>query len=107
MKFNFKEDAKRIVIICIASVIIALNIKTFVRTGGIYPGGVTGLTLLIQRIVELFFGFELPYTVINIEFGASLHWFSIYWQKIYAVFLFVHYVDEYLNRYSTITSNCI
>ena len=60
MKFSLKEDAKRIVVICAASVIMALNIKTFVRTGGLYPGGATGLTLLIQRIVELFFGFELP-----------------------------------------------
>ncbi|MDE6622001.1 MAG: YitT family protein [Lachnospiraceae bacterium] len=66
MKFNFKEDSKRIVVICAASVVMALNIKTFVRTGGLYPGGATGLTLLIQRIVELFFGFELPYTLINI-----------------------------------------
>ena len=30
MKFSFKEDAKRIVVICAASVIMALNIKTFV-----------------------------------------------------------------------------
>ena len=66
MKFSFREDAKRIVVICLASVIRALNIKTFVRTGGLYPGGATGLTLLIQRIVELFFGFELPYTLINV-----------------------------------------
>lgn len=66
MKFSFKEDAKRIVVICAASVLMALNIKTFVRTGGLYPGGVSGLTLLIQRIVELFWGFELPYTLINL-----------------------------------------
>ncbi len=66
MKFSFKEDAKRIVVICAASVIMALNIKTFVRTGGLYPGGATGLTLLIQRIVELFWGFELSYTLINV-----------------------------------------
>ena len=66
MKFSFKEDAKRIVVICIASVIMAINIKSFVRTGGLYPGGVSGLTLLIQRVVELYFGFELPYTLINL-----------------------------------------
>ncbi|MDE7322523.1 MAG: YitT family protein [Lachnospiraceae bacterium] len=66
MKFSFKEDAKRIVVICAASVIMALNIKTFVRTGGLYPGGATGLTLLIQRVVELFLGVELPYTLINV-----------------------------------------
>ena len=66
MKFSFREDAKRVIVICFASVIMALNIKTFVRTGGLYPGGATGLTLLIQRIVEMFFGFELPYTLINV-----------------------------------------
>lgn len=66
MKFSFKEDAKRIVVICAASVIMALNIKTFVRTGGLYPGGATGLTLLLQRVGELFWGIELPYTLINI-----------------------------------------
>ncbi len=65
MRFSFKEDVKRIVVICAASVIMALNIKTFVRTGGLYPGGATGLTLLIQRVGELFLGFELPYTLIN------------------------------------------
>ena len=66
MKFSLKEDGKRIIIICLASVIMALDIKTFVRTGGLYPGGASGLTLLIQRVVELFFGFELPYTLINV-----------------------------------------
>lgn len=66
MKFSLKEDGKRIVVICAASVLMALNIKTFVRTGGLYPGGASGLTLLIQRIVELFCGIELPYTLINL-----------------------------------------
>ena len=32
MKFNVKEDSKRIIVICAASVVMALNIKTFVRT---------------------------------------------------------------------------
>ena len=49
MKFEPKEDIKRIIVVCIAAVIMALNIKSFVRTGGLYPGGATGLALLIQR----------------------------------------------------------
>ena len=53
MKFNAKEDLKRLFVVCLASVIMALNIKSFVRTGGLYPGGATGLTLLIQRSAEL------------------------------------------------------
>lgn len=66
MKFNAKEDGKRIFIICLASVGMALNIKTFVRTGGLYPGGATGLTILIQRIAEMFLHISLPYTLINL-----------------------------------------
>ena len=66
MKFTFKEDGKRIIVICLASLLMAVNIKTFVRTGELYPGGATGLTILIQRIFELFLKVELPYTVVNL-----------------------------------------
>ena len=50
MKFTLKEDGKRILVVCLAAVLMAVNIKSFVRTGGLYPGGATGLTILIQRI---------------------------------------------------------
>lgn len=70
MKFNLKEDGKKILIICVASLIMAANIKSFVRTGGLYPGGATGLTLLIQRVAELFFHITIPYTVVNIVLNA-------------------------------------
>lgn len=70
MKFSFKEDGKRIVVICLAAFMMALNIKSFVRTGGLYPGGVTGLSLLIQRGAELFFQITLPYTIVNLILNA-------------------------------------
>ncbi len=70
MKFNLKEDGKKILVICVASLIMAANIKSFVRTGGLYPGGATGLTLLIQRVAELFFHITIPYTVVNIVLNA-------------------------------------
>ena len=66
MTFDLKKDSKRIVIICLASVIMAVNIKTFVSTGGLYPGGATGLTILIQSIFERFFGIVVPYTLVNL-----------------------------------------
>lgn len=74
MKFNAREDIKRILVVCLASVIMALNIKSFVRTGGLYPGGATGLALLIQRAVEMFFDLTLPYTLINILLNAIPIW---------------------------------
>lgn len=70
MKFQIKEDGKRIVVICFAAVAMAVNIKSFVHTGGLYPGGATGLALLIQRIAELFFHLSVPYTVINLILNA-------------------------------------
>ena len=69
MEFH-KEDIKRIVIICLASILMAFNIKSFVRTGGLYPGGATGLSILVQRIVQMIFQVEIPYSLINILLNA-------------------------------------
>lgn len=66
MDFDFKKDGRRIIVIVLASTLMAFNIKSFVRTGGLYPGGVTGLTLLIQRSFALFLKLELPYTLVNV-----------------------------------------
>lgn len=68
--FNLKEDGRKFIIIIIAAFFMALNIKTFVRTGGLYPGGATGLTILIQRVAETYFGISLPYSLINILMNA-------------------------------------
>ena len=66
MHFSWKQDSKTLIMVVIASVIMAVNINTFVMTGGLYPGGVTGLTLLIQRFSESSFGVHLPFAVVNI-----------------------------------------
>ena len=68
--FNLKEDGKKFIIIIIAAFFMALNIKTFVRTGGLYPGGATGLTIIIQRVAETYFGISIPYSLINILMNA-------------------------------------
>ena len=50
--------------------LMALNIKSFVRTGGLYPGGATGLALLIQRAADMFLHITIPYTIVNILLNA-------------------------------------
>ena len=65
-KGAIKKEVHRILTICIASLIMATNIKTFVQTGALVPGGATGLTILIQRAFETFFQLHIPYTVLNI-----------------------------------------
>ncbi len=71
MKIRYKQEILKVIGVCLASLIMALNIKSFVRTGGLYPGGATGLALLIQRIGEMFFGIEVPYTLVNVLLNAG------------------------------------
>lgn len=70
MTFDLKKDGRRIIVICAASALLAVNIKTFVSTGGLYPGGATGLTILIQSICRIFFGIQIPYTPVNLLLNA-------------------------------------
>ncbi len=61
-----KKDAVTIIVVTCSAFLMALNTKTFVNTGGLYPGGVTGLTILIQRIAAAEWNVSLPFSVINI-----------------------------------------
>lgn len=70
MTFDLRKDGRRIFFICLASLIIAINTKSFVRTGDLFPGGVMGITILLQHIAETFFQIELPYTVVNLLLNA-------------------------------------
>lgn len=70
MTFDMKKDGKRIWMLCAASLLMALNIKTFVRTADLFPGGASGLTILLQRIGISYFHVEIPYTVLNLLLNA-------------------------------------
>lgn len=67
---NTKHELKRYGCACLAAVIMAVNIKTFVRAGGLFPGGFSGLTLLLQNIFQQFFSVSVPYTLINVILNA-------------------------------------
>lgn len=60
-----REQLKRLALILVASVLMACNIKSFVDAGGLFPGGFTGLSLLIQRSAQRFAGIALPFSAIN------------------------------------------
>lgn len=69
-KIDPKKEAKRVVFGLIGALIIAVNIKTFVRAGGLYPGGFNGVTLLLQTICDRFFNLAIPFTAINLTLNA-------------------------------------
>ena len=61
---------RKIIVITFAALLMAANINTFVEAGGLYPGGATGITVLIRRVAELWFNIELPYTLVIIILNA-------------------------------------
>lgn len=65
-----REHIRRLLLIAAASVIMAINIKSFVEAGGLFPGGFNGLTLLIQRSAQQFLHLALPFSLINFLLNA-------------------------------------
>ena len=69
-KAQLKEFLVRVLTITLSSLIVAVNFKSFVSAGDLFPGGFTGLTRLIQRCALEFAGVELPFAPINLAFNA-------------------------------------
>lgn len=64
------KDINRIILVVFASVIMAININSFVDAGGLLPGGFTGLTILIQQIGVKFFDIKISFAIVNISLNA-------------------------------------
>ena len=62
----------RVLLIILGSVLMAINLNSFVHAGGLFPGGFSGLTILIQAIASSFFSVNLPYTAVNLLLNAVL-----------------------------------
>lgn len=73
-KPRLKKELKRFLLCTIGAVLFAFNLKSFVRTGGLYPGGFAGITVLIQNISEAYLGVSVPYTLVYVP----LNLFPIY-----------------------------
>lgn len=83
----FRNPLMRFILVILAATIMAFNINSFVYAGDLYPGGFTGLSLLILEIFARFLGIELPYVIVNtllnsipalISFKFIGHRFTLY-----------------------------
>ncbi|MDD5823956.1 MAG: YitT family protein [Firmicutes bacterium] len=71
---SLKKELLRFILLSFAAFLIAFNIKAFLNAGELYPGGFSGVTILIQRICLTYLNLEIPYTVIYLP----LNLFSFY-----------------------------
>jgi len=63
MNKSFPVSPRRLLLVIASGVLMSFNINTFIRAGGLIPGGFTGLSLLFQEICLLFGNFNLPFSV--------------------------------------------
>lgn len=63
-KKKVKSEVIMFINLTVASALIAFNLKSFVNTGGLFPGGFSGLTLLIQQVFSSFLNIEIPYSAV-------------------------------------------
>lgn len=63
MESSYFVKLKRLLLVLVGAAIMAVNIKTFVHSGNLFPGGFTGLALLIQEAVLKFTGHNVPFSI--------------------------------------------
>ena len=69
-KSLMREFVTRVLMITLSSFIVAVNLKSFVAAGDLFPGGFTGMSRLVQRCALEFAGIELPFAPINLALNA-------------------------------------
>ena len=70
LKMMLRKDAVRLVVVLLAAFLMAMNINSFVNAGGLYPGGATGIAIIIQRTVLKYWGLSIPYTPVTVLLNA-------------------------------------
>ena len=66
MKFTLKDDGRRFLLVTLGAVLFAFNLKSFVRAGNMLPGGIAGITVMLQQMAIKFLGIEIPYSITNL-----------------------------------------
>ncbi len=67
---EIKSDINRLLLVILGGILLALNIVVFARTANLFPGGFTGISLLIQNIFQKYFNISVPYSAINYILNA-------------------------------------
>ena len=65
-----KKTIIKFLLLTLAAGIFAFNLKSFIRTGNLIPGGFSGITVLIQQIGRQFFNVETPYSLVYLPLNV-------------------------------------
>ena len=83
-----KKEIQRLLLILIGSVLMAVNINTFVHSANLIPGGFSGVALLIQNVFIKYFNIKLPYSIL------------VYTFNIFPIYIGFRYIGKKFTLYS-------
>ena len=81
----------RIIIVIIASLLYAWNLCFFAKSADLLPGGISGVSLLLQHIIKSIFHVTVPYSVFNILLN------------LFPVYIGFRYIGKKFTLYSILT----
>lgn len=76
--------------IVISALISALSLKVFISAGGLFPGGFSGLAVLLSRLILREYGIDIPFGVLYVSFN------------IIPTILVYKFVGKWFTRYSVL-----
>jgi len=99
MKSHVKADILNYAILTFAALVMAIDYRTFVEWGNLYPGGAVGLAMLVQRVAQsvcdsVGMNITVPFTPINVALNAIPVWIGFKYigrkftlQSLYIIFM--------------------
>ena len=81
----------RVIIVIIASLLYAWNLCCFAQSADLLPGGISGVSLLLQHIIKSIFHITVPYSVFNILLN------------LFPVYIGFRYIGKKFTLYSILT----
>lgn len=105
LKSAHRKEIFRYVVLAAASMLLAMDYRTFVTWGGLYPGGAAGLSLLVQRVSQAIadvagWQVTVPFGPINLILNAIPVWIGFMYvgkkftlQSLYVIFLSSLFTD--------------
>lgn len=85
-----KKHVKTTLMIVISALISALSLKVFISAGGLFPGGFSGLAVLLSRLILREYGIDIPFGVLYVSFN------------IIPTILVYKFVGKWFTRYSVL-----
>lgn len=81
----------RVIIVIITSLLYAWNLCCFAKSADLLPGGISGVSLLLQHIIKSIFHVTVPYSVFNILLN------------LFPVYIGFRYIGKKFTLYSILT----